>query len=61
MEDDSHVVVKRIVNLLIDSFSTGTISNRLERCVVLVQSNPLSARKFYHHALSYMTVNDIGQ
>lgn len=63
MEEASPTVVKRIVALLLDSFrpSSGSTDTYLKRCVVLVQTNPLSARKFYQHALGHMTVSHIGQ
>ncbi|XP_019854077.1 PREDICTED: condensin-2 complex subunit G2-like isoform X1 [Amphimedon queenslandica] len=61
IETGSAPVIKRTISLLMDTFKPKSSSSlaALNRCVVLVRSNPLSFRRFYFEALNYMTAKDI--
>ena len=49
---DTSCVVRRIVSLLVSSYlpTEKTNSERLQRCVSLIEDNPSAARRFYHEA-----------
>ncbi|KAI1889174.1 hypothetical protein AGOR_G00176360, partial [Albula goreensis] len=58
---DSRSVSKRIVNLLFNSFFPVNQSEEVwcERCVTLIQMNPVAARKFYQYAHAYTAPTNI--
>ncbi|KAJ8376789.1 hypothetical protein SKAU_G00073690 [Synaphobranchus kaupii] len=60
---DSSPVSKRIVNLLFNSFFPVNQSEEVwcERCVTLIQMNPVAARKFYQYAHSYTAPTNIAK
>ncbi|XP_036378397.1 condensin-2 complex subunit G2 [Megalops cyprinoides] len=60
---DSAPVSKRIVNLLFNSFFPVNQPEEVwcERCVTLIQMNPMAARKFYQHAYAYTAPANIAK
>ncbi|XP_039609542.1 condensin-2 complex subunit G2 [Polypterus senegalus] len=63
LEIDSPPVSKRIVNLLFNSFFPVNESEIVwcERCVTLIQMNPMAARKFYQYAYVYTAPTNIAK
>ncbi|KAK2859568.1 hypothetical protein Q5P01_004188 [Channa striata] len=58
---DSHSVSKRIVDLLFKSFFPVNESERewCNRCITLIQMNPMAARKFYQHVYRHTAPTNI--
>ncbi|MGH0170525.1 UNVERIFIED_CONTAM: hypothetical protein FKN15_002729 [Acipenser sinensis] len=63
LETDSRPVSRRIVNLLFNSFLPVNQSEEVwcERCVTLIQMNPMAARKFYQYAHEHTAPTNIGE
>nr|XP_014351166.1 PREDICTED: condensin-2 complex subunit G2 isoform X2 [Latimeria chalumnae] len=63
LEMDSRPVAKRIVNLLFNSFFPVNQPEEVwcERCVTLIQMNPMAARKFYQYAYEYTAPANIAK
>ncbi|GCC27055.1 hypothetical protein chiPu_0005476 [Chiloscyllium punctatum] len=63
LELDSRPVARRIVNLLFNSFFPVNQSEEVwcERCVTLVQMNPMAARKFYQYAHEHTAPTNIAK
>ncbi|MGH0133617.1 UNVERIFIED_CONTAM: hypothetical protein FKN15_028477 [Acipenser sinensis] len=61
LETDSRPVARRIVNLLFNSFLPVNQSEEVwcERCVTLIQMNPMAARKFYQYAHEHTAPTNI--
>ncbi|XP_041039059.1 condensin-2 complex subunit G2 [Carcharodon carcharias] len=63
LELDSRPVARRIVNLLFNSFLPVNQPEEVwcERCVTLVQMNPMAARKFYQYAHEHTAPTNIAK
>lgn len=63
LEIDSRPVARRIVSLLFNSFFPVNQPDEVwcERCVTLVQMNPMAARKFYQYAHEHTAPTNIGK
>ncbi|XP_038654301.1 condensin-2 complex subunit G2 isoform X2 [Scyliorhinus canicula] len=63
LELDSRPVARRIVNLLFNSFFPVNQPEEVwcERCVTLVQMNPMAARKFYQYAHEHTAPTNIAK
>ncbi|RXM30792.1 Extended synaptotagmin-2 [Acipenser ruthenus] len=63
LETDSRPVGRRIVNLLFNSFLPVNQSEEVwcERCVTLIQMNPMAARKFYQYAHEHTAPTNIAK
>ncbi|XP_078285579.1 condensin-2 complex subunit G2 [Rhinoraja longicauda] len=63
LELDSRPVARRIVNLLFNSFFPVNQPDEewCERCVTLVQMNPMAARKFYQYAHEHTAPTNIAK
>lgn len=60
---DSHSVSKRIVDLLFKSFFPVNESEKewCNRCITLIQMNPMAARKFYQFAYRHTAPTNISK
>ncbi|XP_062898482.1 condensin-2 complex subunit G2 isoform X2 [Mobula hypostoma] len=63
LELDSRPVARRIVNLLFNSFFPVNQPDEIwcERCVTLLQMNPMAARKFYQYAHEHTAPTNIAK
>ncbi|XP_051872302.1 condensin-2 complex subunit G2 isoform X2 [Pristis pectinata] len=63
LELDSRPVARRIVNLLFNSFFPVNQPEEVwcERCVTIVQMNPMAARKFYQYAHEHTAPTNIAK
>lgn len=63
LEIDSRPVARRIVSLLFNSFFPVNQPDEVwcERCVTLVQMNPMAARKFYQYAHEHTAPTNIAK
>lgn len=63
LEVDSRPVSRRIAGLLFNSFVPVDLPEVVwcERCVTLIQMNPVAARKFYQFAHMYTAPTNIGE
>ncbi|XP_006634573.2 condensin-2 complex subunit G2 [Lepisosteus oculatus] len=63
LEVDSAPVSRRIVNLLFSSFFPVNMSEEVwcERCVTIIQMNPMAARKFYQYTHEYTAPTNIAK
>uniref|UniRef100_UPI00398EB370 condensin-2 complex subunit G2 isoform X2 n=1 Tax=Pristiophorus japonicus TaxID=55135 RepID=UPI00398EB370 len=63
LELDARPVARRIVNLLFNSFFPVNQPEEIwcERCVTLVQMNPMAARKFYQYAHEHTAPTNIAK
>ncbi|XP_060579913.1 condensin-2 complex subunit G2-like [Ruditapes philippinarum] len=57
---DSDPVNRRIMTLIFSSFVPIDASNdeQLDRCIALIQSNPVAARQFFRYAPQHMSLTD---
>lgn len=60
---DSHSVSKRIVDLLFKSFFPVNESEKewCNRCITLIQMNPMAARKFYQFAYRHTAPTNLSK
>uniref|UniRef100_A0A4W3IK90 Non-SMC condensin II complex subunit G2 n=1 Tax=Callorhinchus milii TaxID=7868 RepID=A0A4W3IK90_CALMI len=63
LELDARPAARRIVNLLFNSFFPVTQTEEVwcERCVTLIQMNPMAARKFYQYAHEHTAPTNIAK
>ncbi|KAL5010913.1 hypothetical protein ScPMuIL_013218 [Solemya velum] len=63
LESDSTPVVKRIMKLLFTSFIPldQPSSVLVSRCIILIESNSVAARKFYQNASQYMPIHEVAR